>query len=224
MGTMSEQINLAARPQVAPASRAGRFDQTSIALHWLTAVVVAAQLTMGLILSHGGDEIAGLLTAHRSLGIAIWIIVAARLVWRHGFAHLPPFPASMPKLQQRLAKLNEYALYALLLIQPITGLANTLFHGRPFALFAWRVPALITHDAGVFHAFRLVHKFGAWGLLVLVGLHSAAALFHALFLRDGVFQRMLPWTALPIEQTRSAAVSGMDREPASKDSCVTSAG
>ena len=196
---MSEHINLATRPKVEAGSRAGRFDQTSIALHWLTVLVVAAQVTMGLLLSHGGDEIAALVTAHRSMGVAVWIIVAARLVWRHAFAHLPPFPASMPKLQQQLAKLNEYALYALLLIQPITGLGNTLYHGRQFALFAWQVPALVAHDAGVIHAFHLVHKCGAWGLLVLVGVHAAAALFHALVLRDGVFRRMLPWTALPME-------------------------
>ncbi len=192
---MNDDINLAAWPEVEPQSRAGRFDQTSIALHWLTAVVVVAQLTMGWLLSRGGDEIAALLTAHRSMGIAIWIIVAARLAWRHGFAHLPPFPASMPKLQQRLAQLNEYALYALLLIQPITGLGNTLYHGRPFALLAWQVPTLVTHDAGVFHAFRLVHKCGAWGLLVFVSIHAAAALFHAVVLRDGVFQRMMLRTA-----------------------------
>ena len=194
-GTMSENINAAARPKAKPRAKAGRFDQTSIALHWLTAVIVAAQLVMGWALSHGGDEIPALLTAHRSIGIAIWIIVAARLVWRHGFAHLPPFPASMPKLQQRLAQLNEYALYALLLIQPLTGLGNTLFHGRSFALFAWQVPALVTRDEAVFHALRLIHNLGAWGLLMLISIHAAAALFHALVLRDGVFQRMLPWTA-----------------------------
>jgi superoxide oxidase len=76
-----------------------------------------------------------------------------------------------------------------------TGLANTLFHGRPFALFAWQVPALLTRDETVFHAFRLMHKFGALALLALIGIHAAAALLHALILRDGVLQRMLPWTA-----------------------------
>jgi len=192
---MSKSIDVAARPASKPQAEAGRFDQTSVALHWLTAVLVAVQLTMGTFLSRGGDEMPALLTAHRSLGIAILIVATARLVWRHRFAHLPPFPTSMPKLQQRLAKLNEYALYALLLIQPLSGLGGTLFHGRPFALFAWQVPALVARDAVLFHALRLIHKFGAWGLLALIGIHAAAALFHALVLRDGVLQRMLPWTA-----------------------------
>ena len=192
---MSENIEVASWPAAKPRAKAGRFDQISIALHWLTVVLVAAQLALGLALSHGGDEIPALLTAHRSLGISIWIIVAARLMWRHGFPHLPPFPAGMPKPQQRLATLNEYALYGLLLLQPLTGLGNALFRGRPFALFAWEVPALVSRNDAVFHALRAIHEFGAWGLLALIGVHAAAALLHALILRDGVFQRMLPWTA-----------------------------
>ena len=83
---MSESIDLAARPASKPRAEAGRFDQTSVALHWLTVVLVAAQLTMGTLLSHGGDEMPALLTAHRSIGIAILIVVTARLAWRHGFA------------------------------------------------------------------------------------------------------------------------------------------
>lgn len=38
-----------------------------------------------------------------------------------------------------------------------------------------------------------LHEIGAWALLALIGLH-AAALLHGLLLRDGVLQRMLPWT------------------------------
>jgi superoxide oxidase len=189
---MSENIEVASWPAAQPRAKAGRFDQISIALHWLSVGLVAAQFALGWALSHGGDEMPALLTTHRSLGISIWIIVAARLVWRHGFAHLPPFPATMPKPQQRLATLNEYALYGLLLLQPLTGLGNALFRGRPFALFGWEVPVLVSRNDAVFHALRAIHEFGAWGLLALIGVHAAAALLHALILRDGVFQRMLP--------------------------------
>jgi cytochrome b561 len=37
-----------------------------------------------------------------------------------------------------------------------------------------------------------VHTFLAWTLLVLIGLHVAAALYHYLLRRDGVLQTMLP--------------------------------
>jgi cytochrome b561 len=99
----------------------------------------------------------------------------------------------MPKLQQQIAKLNEYALYGLLLLQPLTGLGNALLRGRPFRLFVWHVPAWFAPDKVVWHTFQWLHEIGAWMLLTLIGLHAAAALFHGLILRDGVLQRMLPW-------------------------------
>jgi cytochrome b561 len=113
-------------------------------------------------------------------------------VWRRRFAYLPPFPESMPKLQQWIAKANEYGLYALLLVQPITGLGDVVFHGRPFMLLVWRVPALLTPDPAIRGLFQQAHELGAKALLALIGLHAGAALFHGLVLRDGILQRMLP--------------------------------
>jgi cytochrome b561 len=176
-----------------PQSKAGRFDQISIAFHWLTLALVVAQFATAWLLNLVG-ELQQLLFVHRSIGILTWIFVAVRLLWRHAFAHLPPFPASMPELQQRIAKLNEYALYGLLLVQPLTGLGSTLLHGRPFTLFVWQVPAWLTPVKSISHLLQSLHELGGWILLALIGIHAAAALFHWLILRDGVLQRMLPWT------------------------------
>jgi cytochrome b561 len=84
------------------------------------------------------------------------------------------------------------AFYALLLVQPITGLGDVVFHGRPFMLFVWQVPALLTPDPAIRGLFQPAHELGAKALLALIGLHAGAALFHGLVLRDGVLQRMLP--------------------------------
>jgi len=174
---------------------AGRFDHVSIALHWITAGLVASQLTTAWLFSQGGPGARTALTAHRSLGLVIWIVVVGRLVWRRRFAYLPPFPASMSHRQQQIAKLNEFGLYAVLLFQPLTGLADTLLRGRPFSLFIWRAPAILPNTKAVAHAFQAAHEAGAATLLALLGLHIGAAMFHEFGLRDGVFRRMLPWTA-----------------------------
>ena len=55
-------------------------------------------------------------------------------------------------------------------------------------------PALFAPDRAFAQVFELLHELGAWALLALIGLHAVAAIFHALILRDGVLQRMLPWT------------------------------
>ncbi|MBV8191633.1 MAG: cytochrome b/b6 domain-containing protein [Alphaproteobacteria bacterium] len=144
---MSEGIDGAAvRSAVKPPEKADRFDPMSMAFHWLTVVLVVAQFATAFVLYWLEQDADELITVHRSTGSLLWVVVVARLVWRHGFAHLPAFPATMPRFQQRVAMLNEYALYSLLLLQPLTGLANTLFQGRSFELVIWQVPALLERN------------------------------------------------------------------------------
>jgi superoxide oxidase len=173
----------------------GRFDETSIVLHWLTVLLIIGQFTTAWlheVVGHGTGLGLEILTTHQTMGALTWTVGLARLVWRRRFAHLPPFPDSMPKPQQWIAKANEYGLYVLLLVQPITGLGDVVFHGRPFTLFIWQVPALWAPDAGIRSLFQEAHELGGKALLAFIGLHAGAALFHGLALRDGVLQRMLP--------------------------------
>jgi superoxide oxidase len=172
-----------------------RFDRISIALHWLTVLLVVAQFTTAWLreaVDHDTSLAAAILATHRTTGMLTWIVGLVRLVWRHKFAHLPPFPETMPKLQQSIAKANEYGLYALIFVQPITGLGRVLFRGQPFGLFIWEVPALLEPNPAIRGLLADAHEFGAKALLVLIGLHAGAAIFHRLILRDGVLQRMLP--------------------------------
>jgi len=141
---------------------------------------------------HETSLAAAILTIHRTAGMLTWLIGLMRLVWRHNFAYLPPFPESMPKLQQAMAKANEFGLYVLLFLQPITGLGGTLFHGHPFELFIWNVHGLLAPNPEIRALFVEAHEFGAKALIALIGLHAAAALFHQFVLRDEVLQRMLP--------------------------------
>jgi superoxide oxidase len=176
----------------------GRFDQTSIILHWLMVLLIAIQFSSAWLhetVDENSSIAAALLDTHRNSGVLIWILATARLIWRNNYAYLPPFPESMPKLQQAIAKANEYSLYAVLLVQPITGVGRVLLRGMPFDLFIWKVPALFEPDDAIRHLFVGAHELGANALLALIGLHAGAALFHYLFLRDGVLQRMLPWTS-----------------------------
>ena len=172
-----------------------RFDGTSIVLHWLTVLLIVIQFTSAWLresVDHNSPAAMSLLAAHFNSGVLVWLVGAARLIWRHNFAYLPPFPPSMPKLQQTIAKANEYSLYVLLLVQPITGLGRVLLRGRPFDLFFWQVPALFEENDSIRHFLAESHEFGAKALLALIGLHAGAALFHRFVLRDNVLQRMLP--------------------------------
>ena len=176
-------------------AKSDRFDPMSIVLHWLTVLLIIGQFTTAWLheaVGHGTSLALAILATHRTMGVLTWTVGLARLAWRRRFAYLPPFPESMPKLQQWIAKANEYGLYVLLLVQPITGLGDVVFHGRPFTLFIWQVPALLAPDPAIRSLFQEAHELGAKALLVLIGLHAGAALFHGLVLRDGVLQQMLP--------------------------------
>ncbi len=172
-----------------------RFDAVTIALHWATVALIvgmfATGLSMGLATDHEQEE--SLLYLHRSLGVLTWVTAFCRVVWRLRFAFIPAFPSAMPKVQRHLAKLSELGLYALLLVQPLTGLAQSLTRGRPFPLLAWEAPAVMARDKALTHLFHGIHEFSAWALLGLIGLHVLAALFHRFIVKDEVLGSMAPW-------------------------------
>jgi cytochrome b561 len=183
-------------PQVSDGRR--RFDLVTIGLHWATVTLIAGLFgSAWLLLASDREHAAILLTVHRSLGVVTWAVAIVRLRWRLSYAYLPPFPQNMPKVQQRLAKTSEYGLYALLLSQPLTGLAQSLTRGRHFMLFAWQVPKVMAGDKLLTMLFHQIHAVSAWVLLGLIGLHILAVLFHRFVLRDEVLQSMLPWRASP---------------------------
>lgn len=170
------------------------FDPATIALHWVTVALVlglfAAGWSIGLAQDGGTAKL--LLTVHRSLGVTVWAVTMVRACWRLTGAWAPPLPKSIPPVQRFAARANEYGLYLLLAVQPVTGAAQSLYRGKAFDLFLWQVPAVVARDKTMVHRFHEIHEWGAWGLAALIGLHAAAALFHALVQRDGVMQSMAP--------------------------------
>lgn len=176
------------------AASRSRFDGVSMTFHWLTAALVVAQLIGGWSMSLVQDDQTAqqLLAWHRSLGVVTWLVVAARLVWRSRWATKPPLPQDMPLAQKIAARGVEWALYGLLLLQPLTGLGHSLARGKPFPLFWLQVPAVMARDKPLSMLLHDVHALTAKALIALITLHAAAALFHGLVRRDGVLASMWP--------------------------------
>ena len=181
------------------------FDAFTIALHWTTVLIVLALLGSGLL--HGLIEqrswAGALLRVHRSLGVTVWTLSLIRLGWRFTGAQFPEFPSSMTRMHRLGARLSEYTLYVLLLLQPITGFGQSIWRGRAVEVFAWSIPPLVPKDLALAGIFREAHEIGAWCMIVLVGLHATAALVHHFVLRDDVLETMAPvfrhrWRPLPM--------------------------
>jgi cytochrome b561 len=183
-------VPLSATPRRQP------FDSVSIFLHWTTAVLVlgmfASTWLHAVAEAQESAYASVLIQIHRSLGVTIWAATGLRLAWRLTKAKLPPFRADMTKVYGAIVQWSEYVLYALLLVQPVTGLGATLFNGRPFALFFWRIPQLLTDDKAVSAAFHSAHELGAWSLGAVIMGHATAALFHHFVLRNDTLECMAP--------------------------------
>ena len=176
----------------APSSR-GRFDAATIFLHWLTVLLFLPLIASALLLHYGdGFDRRALLDIHRGAGAILWCVMFGRLLWRSSFAHLPPFPSTMTTIHRWVVKASEYALYALVLLQPITGLLMTLLLGKPFTLVIWQVPALFPRNYELAQLVHQIHEPVGYALFCLIGLHGSAALFHHYVLRDDILEAMLP--------------------------------
>jgi cytochrome b561 len=163
-------------------------------LHWLTLLLVAAifALAFSIKFASSRDEAIALIQLHRSFGLTLWVVTLGRLVWRQ-FSRFPNWPADMPQAMRFAAQWSEYALYALLLIQPILGLLQTNAHGDPVNLFfLGRLPALIGQNRPLAKQLLRVHETVGLLLLGLIALHASAALYHHFWRRDHTLEAMLP--------------------------------
>ena len=104
----------------------------------------------------------------------------------------PALPSGTPRAIALVAGLNQFALYLVLLVQPLIGLSDANAWGAPLHWFGWfEVPWFFGKQAKpVAQALTDLHWWGAAVLLLLLGAHIAGALYHALVRRDGVWQRM----------------------------------
>jgi cytochrome b561 len=176
-----------------PAGTQGlRHDRLVIALHWITAVLVAVLWIMGQTVD--APPIGPLRIDYRSLhillGVTLGVVVLVRLGWRsvrNGM--LPPVDHGWLLL---IARVTHWALYALLLITVSLGIATAWVRGDSiFNLFT--ITSFAPDDRSLARLIHGWHSLAANAILIVAGLHAAAALFHHYILRDATLRRMLPW-------------------------------
>jgi len=133
-----------------------------------------------------------LVQLHRSLGVTVFVLTVFRLAWRW-HAQIPSLPADLPAIQKVAARITEYVLYALMLVQPMLGLLHTNARGRRVDLyFLGALPPIVGPDRLLATQTIAAHDLVAYILLAVIGLHAAAALFHHFVRRDEVLRAMLP--------------------------------
>ena len=161
-------------------------------IHWVSALAVATQLLIGFFLLGGAAMMTTpWLAAHLSLGVAILGLTVVRLVCR--FMD-PAGHRTEPQIFETMAALAHVGLYALLILVPLTGWLG--YHPPPFRtpphLFgALPMPVLAGLSPIAPRTMLKIHGLASWALLILIGLHVAAALIHAFVLKDGILRGMV---------------------------------
>ncbi len=172
-------------------TRALMYDPVTIALHWITAVLVSLLWLIGQTIDYApsGALRVDYRSLHMMLGVTLLGVFIARVIWR--LYRGRSLPAAGNALLELAARVVHWALYLLIGTTLVLGLANVWVRGDVvFNLF--KVPAFDPANKALRHLVGDWHALAANAILILAGVHAAAALFHHFILRDGVLRRMLP--------------------------------
>ena len=173
--------------------RPRRFNLLQRLLHWLMAVCIIAMFFIGAgMVSTITPKYLPLILAHKTLGAALLVLVLIRLALRLYYG-APPLPADLPNTMKLGAKLSHYALYGLMIVMPLLGLGMLWAAAYPVLLYGGiQIPALLPQSDHLHTLLWNAHFYLGFAFFALVLLHVAAALFHALIRRDGVFETISP--------------------------------
>ncbi|MGP3697298.1 cytochrome b/b6 domain-containing protein [Rhodobacter sp. NSM] len=170
--------------------------------HWLMALMILTAAPLGLVAdslpfdtAEAVARKAQLFSLHKTLGVAIFLMALARLVW----VAIQPRPAPIHperRLETAVAGAVHGFLYLSLVLVPLAGwVEHAATDG--FAPILWpfgQSLPLVPKSPVVAELAATLHVTFAWGLLVAVALHVVGAAKHALVDRDATLARMLRGT------------------------------
>jgi len=179
--------------RVRPTRLIQRFNPLQRTLHWVMALCILTMLFIGVAMaSVVAPEYLTLVNIHKPLGILILILALIRLVVRLRYG-APPLPLDLPEPMKLAAYLSHYALYALMIAMPLIGWA--MMSAAEYPVTVWPgiwLPQILPRSPGLHTLLWNAHFYLAFIFFALILMHLAAALFHALIRRDGVFDSMAP--------------------------------
>lgn len=173
---------------------AARYSTAAIALHWLIALALAFQLSLGWRLEEmpkGVGQFAAF-QLHKSVGITILLLSLARLalrVWGPKPARLPDSP-----LNHMLATLVHWSFYLVMIGGPLTGwiLVSTAKVKVPTLLFGIIPWPHLPVSAAMHGVSEALHGLLAFLGVALFVLHIAGALRHQFMKGEPLLARMMP--------------------------------
>ncbi len=170
-----------------------QYGATAKLFHWLVVALLLAQYAIGWLMPdiHRGMKPGAAMTFHVSFGLLILILIVLRFAWR--LTHPVAPESSLPPWQRLSSEAVHWLLYALVLATSVTGWLFASFRGWSMSFFYLvPMPMLASDNPAAGKTIDGLHQAMEWALLVVIGIHVAAALAHIFIYRDRIMQRMLP--------------------------------
>ncbi|MER8781213.1 cytochrome b/b6 domain-containing protein [Mesorhizobium sp. M1006] len=155
------------------------YTATQILLHWVIAALIVLQLILGedikpayRAFSRGTEPAAGdIFNANIHVYVGLAVLVLA--IWRFAvrlMVGVPAAPSEESAFLKRIAAAAHFLLYLFIFGMPITGALAWYFNIR---------------------AVGEIHELAKPVIIIVVGLHAAAALWQHFFVKSDVLVRML---------------------------------
>jgi cytochrome b561 len=180
---------------------ASRYQPVLVALHWLLAMMIIGLLCLGFFvlanMPNTDPKKLEILVWHMSGGMLVLVLMILRVIIRVWSAR-PATATTGSPLLDRFASIAHGSLYAIVFLMIASGWATGWLISGSFQPNGPPLP----QGFGLLPTFQ-VHATLAVLLVILIAVHIAAALYHQLVLKDGIFRRM--WfgerTIVTVEKT-----------------------
>lgn len=167
------------------------WSPVSRAQHWLTAILVV--VCVGAVWGHEAFDRSNplrgqLMQLHFLMGGTLGLLTVLRLVSR---LLLKAPEHKMSAGMAMAAKVGHMALYGLLFALPVAGYIMVSGKGAPIDLLGLITVQPLPVSKETAGTFKEIHEVLGNALVAMVGLHVAAAVYHAVVLKDKVLQSMV---------------------------------
>ena len=171
-----------------------RYSTLSIALHWLTLVLMVAIYTtieLHESLPRGHALRRPMEDWHIYLGVILLPIVLLRAITilRTNIPAIVPQP---PIWQMRITKLMKVYLYVLMIGAPLIGWIMVNAEGNVVSLWGLALPSLVSQSESLAGIASEAHEVLGVSGYFFIAIHAFAALYHHYLVKDNTLKRMLP--------------------------------
>lgn len=168
----------------------GRYSTSVQVMHWATGGSLIACIGLVNYAQYlKGKEKMNMMFYHKSFGLLAAGLIAPRILVR--LASKEPIALPGSTLEKLAARFTHTALYAFMVVMPVTGIAMGYFGGKGLPFFYTTVPGAEKADGAIakqsFDVHKLVGHYGQY----LIPAHVGAVGYHLVAKGKNILPRIL---------------------------------